>query len=130
MSPELQQAFAEFLKALMGTLERAESTVAAELPDVLYQVALLGRWTETGACLVAALFFVGGLVMLCRKETWKATMDEDEFLEGGPFRLFVRIAGGLMLLVGVLVGADHCGRMLAAWIAPKVYILQWLRGLL
>jgi hypothetical protein len=124
MTPELQKALAEWLQATLGILQ----TVGTQIPPMLWERVLWGRIVLTFALVAVSVSGAVGFCAMRRAALVKPT--EHELYEWSPRSVHVAWAYGVLVcsqgFAWLLVGPEAA----MAWFAPRVYLLNWLRGLL
>ena len=123
MTPELQKVLEEWLRAMLN----ATQNVAGEIPAMLWEKVLLGRIMG----LVFSVFLLG-IMPLGAKVIWKQA---GKLSSGADYDLWdqevVRGCTLVALVVSVIIGVFVViPETLTAWVAPRVYVMEWLKGLI
>lgn len=122
MSDALQQQLTEMFAALLATAQDASAFAKTQVPALVEEKIRLGRVEESG---VYALEILAGILCVwCGlyfwKRSWAFTRDGGDF----PTIVFNVVA----LFAGV-VFFQPPHDFLLVWLAPRLYIVEWLRGL-
>ena len=118
MNPELQKALAEWLKAALDVTQN----VASQIPPMLWEKVLYGRIVATSGTLFAVVLFlvVGRLLYL-------AGRDSEDVRDIKALCGIGRAVGLIGPLITLLAGIPY---IVEAWLAPRVYLMEWLKSLL
>lgn len=128
MAIESQQAERE-LKIIADSLEQGKDFVLTQAPDVVQQLIAWKR-AETAICIVLGLAMIAGCVLIIRglrrsyREAVSAGRQEDL-----TFMLPAVLFGACAIVLAVLgcaVIASNVAMCLQVWLAPKVFILEYL----
>ena len=123
MTPELQKVLEEWLRAMLN----ATQNVAGEIPAMLWEKVLLGRIMG----LVFSVFLLG-IMPLGAKVIWKQagklpSGDDYDLAAQEVVRGCTLVALVVSVIIGVFVVIPET---LTAWVAPRVYVMEWLKGLI
>jgi hypothetical protein len=127
MKDELQLKLVEILTSMQTAASKASDFAMAELPEIAQTYVIYGRWVATFYVAVSLLILVLGSygVYLAFKEGQKPTMQQsDSIILGGG------ILGGVGAFVGLIFTMSCIGNFFLVWVAPKVWLLKEIAGLL
>jgi hypothetical protein len=115
MNDELQKALAAFLQTMLASVEQGAAFAQEQAPLVVQEFL---RWGLMSNALGAAVFAVGAFV--CIRLT-RGFWEEDSDSTVAIFSCIGAVAG---VCLSVVCAFDA----LKVWVAPRVYVLDWLRG--
>lgn len=118
MNPDLQKQLAEMLAKLTDVAGDATAFAKAQIPPLVQEKIAFGRVWESA--LLAALLAALVLVLHIAGRAWRENWTGDGF---GGVMLYALAAG---ICIGVIGQAHEC---LLAWIAPRLYIVEWLTSM-
>jgi hypothetical protein len=124
MNPELQRELAAWLSKLRESADAAGSFVLEQAPLIVQEKVAYGRVVETTAfaALLIAVAISATVALRCMRRHFAGDEEDSNFVG--------LLLGGIGTFVS-LVGA--CGQFDAVakvWFAPRLYIMEWLAGLL
>jgi hypothetical protein len=114
------------LKSFADSVEGGTNFVLAQAPEVLQQLILWKR-VESVVCSVILLSVVIWLSRVCKRNKANSGKTESSYATDWPMGV-AAATGGLSILT-FLVWCASLSPMLQVWLAPKVYILEYLRSL-
>ena len=131
MKPELQQAFADFIKQLTAMLQKTGEAVGTQFPLLLQEKILLARVEHTTYAAIGLLLVVASVVVLLRAYVWRPVFEvESGVLPGRAKALVLRIVCAPAIFVGAAMFLTNLSPCLTAWLAPRVLLLNWLAGMI
>ena len=125
----VEQKATELLEQLRQMLEAGGEFVAEQAPPLAAEIVTWGRTANTIGALGLWIMAVACVVVLRRHVVaTKARMGtEYEFTDCEPFV----IAPLIVLAITSGIGGSACApSALMAWVAPRLYILTYIKGLL
>ena len=124
MDDQLQQQLAAYLKEI-ATAARAGADFAIEqAPLVVQEKIAYARVSETAFCVLAVL----GAFIAAQAFVWgtrEGGMDADN-----PLAFVAQLAGGILCVVLTIGSLAQLNTVMLVWFAPRLYILEWVMGLL
>lgn len=140
MSDELQQQLVALLGAMLDAVRSGGEWAAGQVPLLVQEKVTYGRIVETGQAVLELLMVVAALVVVPKliRFTVEMTQRVDKALCGmeGPYIASVFGGAGAILafiVVGLSCVIDLPGQVAIAvqtWVAPRLYIIEWLRGMI
>ena len=128
MSEELQKQLAAFLAAMLEAAKSGGEWAAGQMPLLIQEKILLGRLSNTITVLGAVALGVYLLVLARRVWRWAPTASGYQWDEGGQYFVasIATVATGLYWLFVCGLAAESA---LKVWLAPRLYIVDWLIGM-
>ncbi len=124
MNENLQQTINEALKALLSSVQQGAAFAKEQMPVVVQEKLMFDFWTSIlGVCIAVALLV--GSVYWCQYWWSRRTRDYNDW--HSPLALFPTIT--LWILGPVAIGVNSYNAI-QIWLAPNLYILEWLRGMI
>lgn len=122
MNQELQKALAEWLRAALA----ATQTIAGQIPPMLWEQVAYGRvwWTVMTATILGLGLL--GAVLLWR---WSGRL-ESRTAEGTSTRAIGRAWAVVIAIMTGFLTLWPASWAVQAWVAPRVFLLNWIRALL
>ena len=115
------------LTEIQEYIEQGADFIAEQAPLVAQEVLFIGRLQYTGgACVTIAACFI--LVVVCRRLVM--TMVRGNMVCDEAAYMLGVLLSGIGAFVTSSVGINATLAALTAWFAPRVYILEQLKGLL
>lgn len=130
MNPELQKELAQWLAALREQAGGAVNFALEQAPLVVREKVALGRAYETTwLCLLLFVWVVAFAVVV---NAWKHRTARDQEDTEGPEGKGTTIAcTASLVLAGLsLAVTGQSYYVYLVWLAPRIYVLEWLKGLL
>jgi hypothetical protein len=124
MNQELQKALAEWLQSMLTAAQNA----AGQIPPMLWEKVLWGRIVLTTATVVVFLLAVGvplGMLRAARRLPQVGQYDSQV-----PAATCMRLWAFAPACVGGVLTFLLFASALEAWIAPHVYLMNWIRALI
>lgn len=122
MKEELQSKLVEILASIQAASAKASDFAMEQLPDIAQSYLLYGRVSAT---VTTALFLV---VMLL--SVWMVKRGTKLDRAGSEAAVVFWMAGCFGVAIGFVVFAITLHETLLVWLAPKVWLLQEIAGLL
>lgn len=129
MNDELKKQLAAMLAQLSTAAQEGAAWTANQIPPLVREKILYGRISNTMWCLLGVI----GVILSYRicKRSWPEDDDDRRYdmwikRKGAGMCITCFIVGALSLCF-VLFAGDEA---LEAWFAPRLYIVEWLSGLL
>lgn len=122
MNEELQKQLAALLAQLMTAANDAAKFAGDQIPPLIQEKIAFGRaWETITLAMVIVGLAVGGYWL---KRFWKFARDtpDDDWVSGAMFSTL-----GFLIAVGVCIDRMH--QTLLVWFAPRLYIVEWLKGM-
>lgn len=134
MKEELQAKLVDIIDAIQATAGKAGDFAMTQLPEIAQQYVVYGRVVSTtffilGLILTAASLWVFLRLGLLNKEAVnkrRGSVFEGDWL---PERLIATFAGGVGIVMGVMLTAAQGMAAALVWFAPKVWLLKTLVSL-
>jgi hypothetical protein len=125
MNENLQNTINEALKALLASVQQGAGFVQEQLPTVVQQKLMFDFWECLAEIGFAIIFMVGSIywVRLCIKMD-KASGAYDSLWEAAGYVPTVVVWG--LGLISIPLNVMTAIKIL---VAPNLYILEWLRGM-
>ena len=123
MNPELQKQLAEML----AKLTEAGTWAGEQIPPLVQEKILFGRVIEPLWMFVSIALMYGGYRAgrACQKIAVEA-YDSD----GKEFAGVMGVIGSVVVIVGgAVIFFSSIEPTIMAWLAPRLYILEWLKGM-
>lgn len=127
MKEELQGKLVEILTSIQKAAGKASDFAMAELPDIAQSYVAFGRGYETLMVVVWSLVILG--IAVATVKVFKAASTPRGVLDGMPAPLAF-LFGGMALLLTLFTLASHIQPFLMVWLAPKVWLLKEISGML
>ena len=120
MKKELQDKLVEILTSIQTAAGKASDFAMEQLPDIAQQYVTYGRVSLTLFVLIGAVMSIAASVLAVR-----AARSRD------PEVVFVNGMGVIFIgLPGVLIFGHTISDMLMVWVAPKVWLLKEIAGMI
>lgn len=128
MNPELQKELAAWLAALREHAEAGMNFATDQAPLVVQEALRLGRVESALVELSCVLGVILGAWVCWRglRAFWTAQQQQPDTAVGFP-RVAIGGAVGTASSIAFFVNLHW---LLSAWFAPRIYIIEWLKGLL
>lgn len=124
MNDELKKALTDYSTHLLALLEKGTNFTLTQIPIVI-QEKLRWDFAFNGLWLMIGLVFVGTAVWAFRQMLkQKVTEDRTQCQDDWPIWLLLIIPCGI---IGSIVGLMSIFDMVKIWVAPRLYIIEWLR---
>lgn len=124
MNDELQKQLAILLSGLMNVANDAAKFAGDQIPPLVQEKIVFGRaWETTLLALMVAL----SCVLLYQVRKWFQWASEDE---DSPAPILLSIFGTFGVLAGVVFSIVQCREVLLVWFAPRLYLVEWLKGMI
>jgi hypothetical protein len=128
MNEQLQAKLVEILAGIQSATKAAGDFAMEQLPDVVQQYVLYGRivslfWVFVGI----ALFAIGALSIKRAKLEGHGEWKYESFLKDFGLGYWV---GTIFCGVGLISAATSTNAALLVWLAPKVWLLKEIAGLI
>lgn len=130
MNEDLKKMLVEYLGKLLGAVEKAGSFAADQIPIIIQEKLQYDFWLAVGWMVIAVLMLlVGGCCGWCiyrvvnckdRASWW---YDNDGM---GISSMFGVIIFGIL---GIIIFFVNAATVLQITIAPRLYIVEWLKGM-
>jgi hypothetical protein len=131
MTPELQKAVAEFLNWLKASAQQGGEFVKQQVPDLLQQQLRYAWWVDVALVGFAVLGMVATLALfiyLFKSMQTAATTQYNDFDSVGWVMGMVACAITFLgSFISIMVNSME---LLKITLAPKVYLLEWITGLM
>jgi len=130
MTPELQDKLASILGFLETSVQSAQQFAVDQAPDIVQQLL---RWDFVESL----TFFIIGVILLvisCRA-IWlahkKIMASEDCMMQDFDEKMIAHLILALIAMLPVVIGTALATNLnwLKIWIAPKVYLLEYVSSL-
>jgi len=124
MNDDLQKQLAEMLAKLSATVQEGATWAGQQIPPLVQEKILLGRIESLiDLAVFAGVAYVGYRILRYCAVTLKWDVDRNERII--PFSM-----GGVGLcLFGSICAALSVHDVILVWFAPRLYIVEWLAGL-
>ena len=120
----LEKAVAELLTKAISAAEAAGKFAVDQLPDIAQQFVLYVGIISSVWTVVGLLFFVSPLFLFhCFKKWNRGEVDENVVVP----TVFI---GGVLSIVGMVCIMSNFGKMILAFFAPKILLIQFAAELL
>lgn len=120
MNEQLQKQLAEMLSKLTAVAQDAGKFAADQIPPLVQEKIAFGRISET-IQLVIVVVLVAAMFRIARRcFRAAAAEDSDGYMVGGALAAF----GTIVFALGA---AFQINTTLMVWMAPRLYIVEWLR---
>lgn len=126
MSDELKTQLTQLLGALLTNVQNAAGWAGGQIPLLIQEKILVDRIFLTVVFLVCLVVFVGSvkLIFYCTTKLencgWRK---EGKYVAGNIVGVVFAVAS---LIVTIAASYD----LFLVWFAPRLYILNWLRGMI
>lgn len=130
MNEQLQKEITQWLMSLRDQIDNGVNFAIEQAPLVVQDKVRLGRIEETIYLLFFLVLLVVGAVTIAKlipayqREDWPKDRDGDLAF---PYRTLYAVPAVVVGTIGTCVQAHST---ITVWFAPRIYILEWLRGLL
>jgi hypothetical protein len=121
MNEKLQQEIAAWLETIRTGAESAGNFVLTQAPLVVQQKVAWGRAFETTWLVIGAIALLALLYYAKRVYAWSSKNSDEGFSIGF---LYTCLSFGVFLLT-----MDQLKLTLQVWLAPRLYIIEWLVSL-
>ena len=130
MNDELQRQLAELLKMLIASAKDAGAFASQQIPPLVQEKIRFGRaWHTIAAALLAIALW--RVFLFTQEQYTKASTTPRKSYEVWPER-----PGGILSIVGAVASFGvsialliHLHQAVEAWVAPRLYIVDWLLSL-
>lgn len=118
MNEALQAQLVEFVQLMLAAVE----TGVDQIPPLVTEKVLYGRITHTIGCVLG--------VLLVAQSAWsgRKCYEADKRNSEAAGAWFVAAGGGLVL--GSIMVVGNWSAAIQAWLTPRLYVVEWLRGFL
>ena len=131
MSPELQKELAAWLASMRETAHQGANFALEQAPLLIQEKVWYGRVSSVFLVIVAL-----GALTLCVR--WlRQGIVVSQAAEHNSYDIWLEREGGLQCLcsatgcvVAACVALVNANTAITAWVAPRLYIVEWLAGLL
>ena len=126
MNDEMKAVLLEYLKKLLSVTEKGLEWSAEQIPLIIQEKLTYDFWFSAAWLVVVTIVFVGAnafvwrLVESYRDDYNKPNTQGEKIAIRGTTGLFT-------ILVYVLIGGILAENVLKIYLAPRLYILEWLR---
>ena len=126
MSNELQAALTKLLESLLATAEKAVDLGAEQLPLVVQEYLAWGIAAAAVWAVFCTLTLIAGLAAM--RWTWGNERLWDYLNE--PAGIFLTLGSGCMVVGGIVGSITNTLTLIQITVAPRVYLIEQLRGML
>jgi hypothetical protein len=122
MDEQTKTLLAEYLKKLLQAAESGASFAAEQIPIIIQEKLAFDFWVATmwiALCLVAGILVSIGYYKINVKAEW----DEDTTAPTTVAMFFVGVTLLMILLFNLIT-------IIKIQVAPRLYIVEWLKGML
>jgi len=126
MSDELQAQLAAFLSAMLDAAKLGGEWATGQIPLLVQDKILYGRVMESLTVAMGAGLLLGGALCVRSLVKHGAFEGDDPFSACAFLSLVGAIIGSGM---GTFVFFDNVPDAVQVWLAPRLYIIEWLSGL-
>lgn len=126
MSEELKTQLTQLLAALLTNVQNAAGWAGGQIPLLIQEKILVDRIFLTIVFLVCLTVFVGSvkLILHCTNAVENCGWREEGKYAAG------NIVGVLFGLASLIITIAASYDLFLVWFAPRLYILNWLRGMI
>ena len=121
----MKETTTKILEKLLKTINSTEDFLLEQTPQLLQELILFAQYKHGLLFIGSILTFVMALFLLIAPWTPKLTDENEVWL--APARFIGTISGISFFLIGGCASIRHLTIYLKAWVAPRVYILDYLR---
>lgn len=130
MDATLKEQLQELLATLLRNAQDAAAWAKGEIPALVREKVALGRVEESfymGACLLITLtVLIVSIRFFRRCQVWAAAAASEDTDETWLVYAFGQL---VLLLIGIVPPLAQVHSFLLVWIAPRLYIVEWLQGM-
>lgn len=122
MNEQLQKELAAWLAKLRETADAGASFAMEQAPLIVQEKVLYGRIAES-------LMFASAVLVLIALATvsWKSYQHANE--DNDFPREMIAIFAGVGAFGAGIYAAEQLRAVVQVWVAPRIYIIEWLSGL-
>jgi hypothetical protein len=127
MNDELQKQLAALLSSLMTVANDGTTWAKGEIPQLVQEQVVFARMEETFYVFLCVVGFVGFSLLMVRL----VRLSMDRKTEYGLRDLYGLCScfSGVVVLVAAVFLLFNIHPMLQVWFAPRLYIVEWLHGM-
>ena len=125
MSDQLKQESAELIRDLRESIEKGGELVKEQAPDIVQEIISLGLWFNFTIGTAALIVFIVCANFLI----WAIKVGREENWDNSP-PVGVAFASFVTCVLSCVAAVAHLSTALKVYLAPKVYVLKYLAGLL
>lgn len=123
VSPEVNEKLIEYLSTLESVVKQGGIFFTEQTPLVIQELILRERMVSTSIFLTGIIFLFFGV----RNLRCGLKENNDGYDKPSLRKVFNLISGILFLLISLVMTCDNFERFLTCWVAPRVYLLEFLR---
>ncbi|HYF37588.1 MAG TPA: hypothetical protein VD994_19960 [Prosthecobacter sp.] len=128
MKDEMQGKLVEILTSIQSAAGKASDFAMEQLPDITQGYVAYGRVIETAQFLLCVIVLVAGAILAFKMTTTTKWVDSYGYWE--PQRVIFTVLGAGTSLVGVMGILIEGPQAVLVWVAPKVWLLKEIAGML
>lgn len=125
MSEQLQGQVSELLRALLAFAGDAKQFASDQIPPLIQEKIAFGRVTETVYLVVFMLLVVGSVMMFVKSV--RVLNDDDCPSDGWIGGIIGSVVVGVVCFFVTLLQFNETAMV---WFAPRLYIIEWLKGII
>lgn len=122
MNEELKGVLLSYLKQLLGVIENASRLAVDQIPQIVAEKLAYDFWEATFWTLLSAAILI--LSVFSGRWGWKTLQEDPTGSDGGAPIIAFALVG---LIFGTIVFCANSMIMLKIAVAPRLYIVEWLR---
>lgn len=134
MNPDLQKQLAEMLAKLTDVAGDATKWAGSQIPPLVQEKIALGRATTTFWMLLGVI--VAPVAFRYSVSQFQLSADiskkrDERYHRNEQIISFLRAVVTCWIgLAGIFTALDSVNEFLLVWFAPRLYIVEWLRGMI
>jgi hypothetical protein len=129
VSDELKSATIDLIRGLKSAVESGAALAKQEIPQVLWEKVVMDRAFYTAlelicvGCIFAFFWFLPSRILRANEGQKYVTSP------GNISAVIITIFHGALTVIAIFVGSLNFYTLFQVWFAPRIYIIEWVRGL-
>ena len=124
MDDNLKQQLSELLALLLNSAKDGAMWAKGEIPLLIQEKLTYGLASSLFAIVLCAVLFTAAVYTFCWG--WRKTNEEGYYGDMGVVMMVLSATFGIPVLICFIIEAQG---VLKIWLAPRLYIVEWLSGL-
>jgi len=130
MDPKLNEQLQQLLSSLLQNAQDAASWAKGQVPILIQEKIALSRVEESIYMLISFLLVALAIVLIRKLWAWSAKECKRNAYEADSYVLGALVGTAVIFLIGIIAPLVlNLHGFLSVWIAPRLYIIEWLMSL-